>query len=173
MTVIAMSRTEIDRMSVLQDLATNRIKVAEAATLMGLGRRQVFRLAKAYSQHGLDADDGGAGRIVHACDAQAFMHVALVDRRDGGGDQLTDRYQADALRIIVQAQPPVFADDVYTINVFALGQRYQPSDAGIPLIRGVRQHQRQIVYKFVGRHCSQTTVLKKEIAVVRRLRTTL
>ena len=53
MTVIAMSRTEIDRMSVLQDLAASRIKVTEAATLMGLGRRQVFRLAKAYGQQGL------------------------------------------------------------------------------------------------------------------------
>ena len=48
MTVITMSRTEIDRMSVLRDLADGRIRVAEAATLMGLGRRQVFRLAKAY-----------------------------------------------------------------------------------------------------------------------------
>jgi len=55
MTVIAMSRTEIDRMSVLQDLAANRIKVADAAALMGLGRRQVFRLAKAYDQHGPEA----------------------------------------------------------------------------------------------------------------------
>ncbi len=55
MTVIAMSRTEIDRMSVLQDLAANRIKVTEAATLMSLGRRQVFRLAKAYAQRGLEA----------------------------------------------------------------------------------------------------------------------
>src|SRR5258708_23408479 len=52
MTVIAMSRTEIDRMSVLQDLAANRIKVTEAATLMSLGRRQVFRLAKAYARRG-------------------------------------------------------------------------------------------------------------------------
>ena len=43
MTVITMSRTEIDRMSVLQDLAANRIKVTEAATLMSLGRRQVSR----------------------------------------------------------------------------------------------------------------------------------
>ncbi len=42
-------------MSVLQDLAPSRIKVAEAATLMSLGRRQVFRLAKAYSQHGPEA----------------------------------------------------------------------------------------------------------------------
>src|SRR5260370_8603454 len=55
MTVIAMSRTEIDRMSVLQDLAESRIKVTEAATLMGLGRRQVFRLAKAYGRHGPQA----------------------------------------------------------------------------------------------------------------------
>jgi hypothetical protein len=41
MTVITMSRTEIDRMSVLQDLADGRIKIADASTLMGLGRRQV------------------------------------------------------------------------------------------------------------------------------------
>jgi hypothetical protein len=34
MTVITMSRTEIDRMRVLQDLADRRI--AEASTLMGL-----------------------------------------------------------------------------------------------------------------------------------------
>jgi hypothetical protein len=52
MTVIAMSRTEIDRMSVLQDLPAGRIKVMEAATLMGLGRRQVYRLAKAYHHRG-------------------------------------------------------------------------------------------------------------------------
>ena len=37
MTVIAMSRTEIDRMNVLQDLAASRIKITEAATLIGLG----------------------------------------------------------------------------------------------------------------------------------------
>jgi hypothetical protein len=51
MTVITMSRTEIDRMSVLRDLAASRIRVTEAATLMRLGRRQVFRLAKAYGKH--------------------------------------------------------------------------------------------------------------------------
>src|SRR5665811_2015658 len=52
MTVITMSRTEIDRMSVLRDLAEDRIRVSEAARLMGLGRRQVLRLAKAYRQRG-------------------------------------------------------------------------------------------------------------------------
>lgn len=55
MTVITMSRTEIDRMSVLHDLADGRIKIFEASTLMGLGRRQVFRLAKAYGNHGPEA----------------------------------------------------------------------------------------------------------------------
>src|ERR1700738_4805268 len=55
MTVITMSRTEIDRMSVLHDLADGRIRIAEASALMGLGRRQVFRLAKAFRQHGPQA----------------------------------------------------------------------------------------------------------------------
>jgi hypothetical protein len=39
MTVIAKSPAEIDRMGVLRDLAGDRIRVSEAATLMGLGRR--------------------------------------------------------------------------------------------------------------------------------------
>jgi winged helix-turn helix protein len=52
MTVIAMSRAEIDRMNVLRDLAEDRIGVSEAATLMRLGRRQVFRLATAFRQFG-------------------------------------------------------------------------------------------------------------------------
>ena len=52
MTVIAMSRTEIDRMHVLRDLAAGRITVNEAAQLTRLTRRHVFRLAKAYRQRG-------------------------------------------------------------------------------------------------------------------------
>src|SRR5258707_6661765 len=39
MTVIAMSRTEIDRMSVLHDLADGRIRIAEASTLMGAAEK--------------------------------------------------------------------------------------------------------------------------------------
>jgi hypothetical protein len=59
---------------------------------------------------------------------------------------LADLDQADALRIVVQTQPrlTVVADDVCLINVFALKQSDQPSDASIPLIGDVRQHQRQI-----------------------------
>jgi hypothetical protein len=52
MTVILMSRSEIDRMNVLRDLVEDRIGVSEAATLIGLGRRQVFRLAKVFRQRG-------------------------------------------------------------------------------------------------------------------------
>src|SRR3954471_24963420 len=55
MTVILMSRSEIDRMTVLRDLAQERIGVSEATALMGLGRRQVFRLAKAFRQRGTAA----------------------------------------------------------------------------------------------------------------------
>src|SRR3954468_6158615 len=55
MTVIAMSRTEIDRMHVLRDMVTGRITANEAAQLMRLTRRQVFRLAKAYRERGPSA----------------------------------------------------------------------------------------------------------------------
>jgi winged helix-turn helix protein len=52
MTVIAMSDKELDRMQVLRDLSTKQITVSEAAGLMRLTRRQVFRLAKRYRQDG-------------------------------------------------------------------------------------------------------------------------
>ena len=42
MTVITMSRTEIDRMSVLRDLTEGRIKVTAASTLMGLAGVKCF-----------------------------------------------------------------------------------------------------------------------------------
>ena len=78
MTVIAMSRTEIDRMSVLQDLAASRIKVAEAAALMSLGRRQVFRLAKAYSRQGPEAlVSRRRGRPSNRCYPSALRTAAI------------------------------------------------------------------------------------------------
>jgi hypothetical protein len=52
MTVIAMSRQEIDRVHVLRDMAAERITASEAAQLMRLTRRQVFRLARAYRERG-------------------------------------------------------------------------------------------------------------------------
>jgi hypothetical protein len=48
MTVLSMSRTEIDRVHVLKDLLAERIRTREAAQLMGVTTRQVFRLLRAY-----------------------------------------------------------------------------------------------------------------------------
>ena len=47
MTVLTMSRPEIDRVHVLKDLVAERITVREAAQLLRVTRRQVFRLLKA------------------------------------------------------------------------------------------------------------------------------
>jgi Winged helix-turn helix len=95
MIVIAMSRSEIDRMSVLHDLADGGIKLAEASKLMGLGRRQVFRLAKAYGKHGPKAlmSRGAAGRANVAtrrlCVRSDWHHQGAVLRLwpyAGGGE---------------------------------------------------------------------------------------
>src|SRR4051794_2548525 len=52
MVVLAMSRPEIDRMHVLHDVMADCITVNEAAQLMRITRRQVFRLLKVYRAHG-------------------------------------------------------------------------------------------------------------------------
>jgi hypothetical protein len=55
MTVITMSRKELSRLQVLIGLADGRTRVDDAATLMGMGRRQVYRLLDAFRTHGPDA----------------------------------------------------------------------------------------------------------------------
>jgi hypothetical protein len=55
MTVITMSRTELSRLRVMIDLADGRTRVEDAAALMGLQRRQVYRLLDAFRAHGPDA----------------------------------------------------------------------------------------------------------------------
>jgi len=85
MTVIAMSRTEIDRMSVLQDLAASRIKMTEAASLMRLGRRQVFRLAKAYAQR-------GPGALVSRKRGRPSNRAYPADLRDAAVGIIRERY---------------------------------------------------------------------------------
>jgi hypothetical protein len=52
MTVLVMSHKEIERMTVLRDLAERRLTVAEAAKLLRRCPRQVLRLAKAFRLHG-------------------------------------------------------------------------------------------------------------------------
>jgi hypothetical protein len=55
MTVITMSRTELSRLRVMIDLADGRTRVEDAAALMGLQRRQIYRLLDAFRAHGPDA----------------------------------------------------------------------------------------------------------------------
>jgi hypothetical protein len=46
MAIFAMSRLEIDRMHVLRDVTAERITVNEAAQLLRITRRKIFRLLK-------------------------------------------------------------------------------------------------------------------------------
>ena len=52
MTVRLMSDGELARLEVLRDLDQRRLSVKTAAQLLGLERRQVFRLVKAYRSEG-------------------------------------------------------------------------------------------------------------------------
>lgn len=52
MTVLSMSRSEIDRVQVIRDLLAERIRTEDAAQLLHVTRRQVFRLLRAYHADG-------------------------------------------------------------------------------------------------------------------------
>jgi hypothetical protein len=54
MTVITMSRSELTRLRVLIDVADGRRSVADATGLIGVGRRQIYRLMAAFRAHGGD-----------------------------------------------------------------------------------------------------------------------
>lgn len=55
MTVITMSRKELARLQAMIDLADGRTRVEDAVALLGTGRRQVYRLLKAFCIEGPDA----------------------------------------------------------------------------------------------------------------------
>jgi Winged helix-turn helix len=55
MTLIQMSGQELTRLRIMIDLADGRITVEATAALMGLGRRQVFRLRRAFAADGASA----------------------------------------------------------------------------------------------------------------------
>src|SRR3954454_7724116 len=54
MAVITMSKKELGRLETLVDLGAGRITGAQAARLIGVGERQVFRLLKAYRAGGAE-----------------------------------------------------------------------------------------------------------------------
>jgi len=55
MTLHFMSDKELSRLEILRDLGSGRLTTSAAADLLGLERRQVQRLAKAYQEHGATA----------------------------------------------------------------------------------------------------------------------
>ena len=52
MTVIQMSQRELSRLRIMVELEDGRLTVAAAASLMGIGQRQVFRLRQAFAAAG-------------------------------------------------------------------------------------------------------------------------
>ena len=54
MTVITMSRNELRRLRVLIDIADGRLSVADATGLIGVGRRQIYRLLDGFRAGGPD-----------------------------------------------------------------------------------------------------------------------
>ena len=52
MTVIQMSDRELTRLRVMIELMDGRLTVEAAGALMGIGRRQVFRLRRAFAAAG-------------------------------------------------------------------------------------------------------------------------
>jgi hypothetical protein len=76
MTVLSMSRREIDQVHVLRDLLAERIRTREAAQLMDVTRRQVFRLLKAYHA------DGPAALISKKRDKPSNRSYATVVRTE-------------------------------------------------------------------------------------------
>src|SRR6202021_1649471 len=54
MTVITMSRNELTRLRVLIDVADGPLSVADATGLIGVGRRQIYRLLQAFRADGAD-----------------------------------------------------------------------------------------------------------------------
>ncbi len=55
MVFLVMSEKELSRLEVLRDLASSRLTVAAAGEILGLERRQVQRLSKAYQDQGANA----------------------------------------------------------------------------------------------------------------------
>ena len=74
MTVISMSTQEFSRLQVLLDVQTGRLRIEDAARLIGLGRRQVFRLLKGIRK------DGPAGLISKRRGRLAPRSLVMADR---------------------------------------------------------------------------------------------
>src|SRR5271168_1214435 len=79
MTVIQMSGQELTRLRIMIDLADSRITVEATAALMGLGRRQVFRLRRAFAADGASAlSSRKRGRPSNHQHGETFQRTVLA-----------------------------------------------------------------------------------------------
>ena len=83
MTVFQMSDRELSRLRVMIDLADGRLTVEAAATLMDMGRRQVFRLRRAFAVACSDPSSISEARIdERPCDLGAVNVAHVAAARD-------------------------------------------------------------------------------------------
>lgn len=87
MAVIQMSDRELSRLRVMIDLADGRLTMAAAAALMHLGRRQVFRLRRAFQAGGPAAlASRKRGRPSNRKHGETFHRTVLALVREHYGD---------------------------------------------------------------------------------------
>ncbi len=133
MTVITMSRREIDRAHVLRDLEARRISVSDAAQLMGVSRRQVFRLARQYQAGGPAAlisrrrglPSNRSHPAVVRTEALALIKATYADFGPTlAAEKLAERH---GLRLGVETlRQWMLADGIWKDRRQRLGRVYQP-----------------------------------------------
>lgn len=75
---IVMSRKEVDRLGVMEKLSSKRLKQKEAATILGLGIRQVKRLVKRYRRDGAKGlSHQGRGRVSNHKASELVLNQAM------------------------------------------------------------------------------------------------
>ena len=78
MTVIQMSDRELTRLRVMIDLGDGRLTLEAAGTLIGIGRRQVFRLRRAFEASGASGlISRKRGRASNRKRGETFRRAAL------------------------------------------------------------------------------------------------
>ena len=119
MAFLIMSENELSRLEVLRDLANGRLTVAAAGEILGLERRQVQRLSKAYQDQGA---------------------IALISKKRGrpSNRQMPDSLKVQALEIIRQRYtdfgPTLAAEKLREVHGITIGRetlRLWMLDAGL------------------------------------------
>src|SRR5712671_4845335 len=125
MTVITMSRNELTRLRVLIDVADGRLSVTDATGLIGVGRRQIYRLLQAFRADGADGlisrkRGGPSNRAL----GSVFRETVLVGTQ--AGNSVVNSYgQTHEIPNLYVAGPGIFttagaSNPTYTILALSL-----------------------------------------------------